>query len=95
MRITKLEEEFHKKETELADFEQCINGSNKWMQTFLHFLGAEELTREMAVELLEIVEVFGDKRIHIRFRSEYEYLMKQLEAEDQGQGGAHERAVCG
>ena len=97
LRITKLEEEFHKKETELADFEQCINGSNKWMQTFLHFQGAEELTSEMAVELLEKVEVFGDKRIHIRFRfrSEYEYLMKQLEAEDKGQGGAHERAVCG
>ena len=68
LRIKKLEEEFHKKETELADFEQCINGSNKWMQTFLHFQGAEELTSEMAVELLEKVEVFGDKRIHIRFR---------------------------
>lgn len=97
LRITELEEEFHKKETELEDFEQCINGSNKWMQTFLHFQGAEELTREMAVELLEKVEVFGDKRIHIRFRfrNEYEYLMKQLEAEDKGQGGAHERAVCG
>lgn len=97
LRITELEEELHKKETELADFEQCINGSNKWMQTFLHFQGEEELTREMAVELLEKVEVFGDKRIHIRFRfrNEYEYLMRQLEAEDKGQGGAHERAVCG
>ena len=97
LRITKLEEELHKKETELEDFEQCINGSNKWMQTFLHFQGEEELTREMAVELLEKVEVFGDKRIHIRFRfrNEYEYLMRQLEAEDKGQGGAHERAVCG
>ena len=40
----------------------------------------------MAVELLEKVEVFGDKRIHIRFkfRNEYEYLVKQLEAEDKG-----------
>lgn len=97
LRIRKLEEELHKKETELEDFEQFINGSNKWMQTFLHFQGAEELTREMAVELLEKVEVFGDKRIHIRFRfrNEYEYLMRQLEAEDKGQGGAHERAVCG
>lgn len=97
LRITELEEELYKKETELEDFEQCINGSNKWMQTFLHFQGAEELTREMAVELLEKVEVFGDKRIHIRFRfrNEYEYLMRQLEAEDKGRGGAHERAVCG
>lgn len=42
------------------------------------------MTRKMAVELLEKVEVFRDKRIHIkfRFRNEYEYLMRQLETED-------------
>lgn len=34
----------------------------------------------MAVSLLEKVEVYEDKRIHIRFRfrNEYEYLMSQL-----------------
>lgn len=84
LRIAELEEELNKKEKELADFEQCMNGSNRWMKTFLHFQGAEELTRDMAVELLEKVEMFGDKRVHIkfRFRNEYDYLMSQIETED-------------
>lgn len=84
LRITELEKELYKKEAELGAYEQNINGSNKWVETFLHFQGAEELTRKMAVELLEKVEVFRDKRIHIkfRFRNEYEYLMRQLETED-------------
>ena len=80
LRIAELEEEVNKKEKELEDFEQCMNGSNRWMKAFLHFQGAEELTRDMAVELLEKVEMFGDKRVHIkfRFRNEYDYLMSQL-----------------
>ena len=61
-----------------------MNGSNRWMKAFLHFQGAEELTRDMAVELLEKVEMFGDKRVHIkfRFRNEYDYLMLQLGSAD-------------
>ncbi|MCM1128229.1 MAG: recombinase family protein [Lachnospiraceae bacterium] len=81
IQIAELEEQLGEKEKELADFEQCIKGENKWLQAFLHFRGADELTREMAVELLEKVEMFGDKRVHIkfRFRNEYEYLMSQIE----------------
>ena len=95
--ILDLEEELNKREKELEDFEQCMNGSNRWMETFLHFQGEEALTRKMAAELLEKVEVFGDKRIHIifKFRNEYDYLLAQLEAEDKGRGNIHERAVCG
>ena len=39
------------------------------------------LTREAALALLDKVEVFGDKRVHIsfRFRNEYEYLKKTME----------------
>lgn len=82
MQIAELEERLNEKEKELEEFEQCIKGENKWMQAFLHFREAEGLTREMAVELLEKVEMFGDKRVHIkfRFRNEYEYLMSQMEA---------------
>lgn len=81
MQIAELEEKLNEKEKELEDFEQCIKGENKWMQAFLHFREAEGLTREMAVALLEKVEMFGDKRVHIkfRFRNEYEYLMSQME----------------
>lgn len=96
LRIAELEEELNKKEKELADFEQCMNGSNRWMKTFLHFQGAEELTRDMAVELLEKVEMFGDKRVHIkfRFRNEYDYLMSQIETEDKKGSDECGRAVC-
>ncbi len=90
LRITELQERLHKKEEKLEDFEQRINGFNKWMEDFQHFQGEKELTREIGVELLEKVEVFGDKRIHIifRFRNGYDHLLRQLEAEDKGRGGA-------
>lgn len=96
LRIAELEEELNKKEKELADFEQCINGSNRWMKAFLHFQRAEELTRDMAVELLEKVEMFGDKRVHIkfRFRNEYDYLMSQIETEDKKGSDECGREVC-
>lgn len=96
-RILDLEEELHKREQDLEDFEQCMSGANRWLESFLRFQGEETLTRKMAVELLEKVEVFGDKRIHIifKFRNEYDYLMMQLEAEGNGRGNIHERAVCG
>lgn len=96
LRIAELEEELNKKEKELADFEQYMNGSNRWMKAFLHFQGAEELTRDMAVELLEKVEMFGDKRVHIkfRFRNEYDYLMSQIETEEKKGSDECGRAVC-
>lgn len=96
LRIAELEEELNKKEKELADFEQCMNGSNRWMKAFLHFQGAEELTRDMAVELLEKVEMFGDKRVHIRFRfrNEYDYLMSQIETEEKKGSDECGREVC-
>lgn len=39
LRITELEKELYKKEAELGAYEQNINGSNKWVETFLHFQG--------------------------------------------------------
>lgn len=96
LRIAELEEELNNKEKELADFEQCMNGSNRWMKAFLRFQGAEELTRDMAVELLEKVEMFGDKRVHIkfRFRNEYDYLMSQIETEEKKGSDECGREVC-
>lgn len=79
-KISELETELDNKQTELNDFEQCMGGENQWLKAFLNFRDAKELTRDMAVSLLERVEVYQDKRIHIqfRFRNEYEYLMSQL-----------------
>lgn len=80
VKITQMESELKAKEGDLAEFEKCVNGSNRWMQSFLSFRDAKELTREMALALLEKVEIYEDKRIHIkfRFRNEYEYLASHV-----------------
>ncbi len=87
-KISELEIELSNKQMELDDFEQCMDGENRWLKAFVKFRDAKELTREMAVCLLEKVEVYEDKRIHIKFRfqPEYEYLMTGLEegSEDRG-----------
>ena len=79
-KISKLEMELNEKERELKEFEKYMGGENRWLKAFLGFRDAKELTREMAVNLLEKVAIFEDKRIHIRFRfrNEYEYLMSRL-----------------
>ncbi len=79
-KIASLETELNEKEAERKEFEACMEGGNRWLRAFLNFRNAKELTREMAVELLEKVEVFEDKRVHIkfRFRNEYEYLTSYL-----------------
>lgn len=79
-KVSKLEMELNEKERELKEFEKYMGGENRWLKAFLGFRDAKKLTREMAVNLLEKVEIFEDKRIHIRFRfrNEYEYLMSRL-----------------
>lgn len=79
--IEALDEKMEGMEAEKKEFEAVINTENKWLQAFLRFRDEKELTREMAVELLEKVEIYKDKRIHItfRFRNEYEYLISQIE----------------
>ncbi len=79
-KISELETELSGKQNERDHFKQCMSGENRWLKVFLNFRDAKELTRDMAVSLLEKVEVYEDKRIHIRFRfrNEYEYLMSRL-----------------
>lgn len=79
--IEALDEKMEGMEAEKKEFEEVINTENKWLQAFLRFRDEKELTREMATELLEKVEIYEDKRIHItfRFRNEYEYLISQIE----------------
>ena len=79
-KISELETGLSSKQNELDHFKQCMSGENRWLKAFLNFRDAKELTRDMAVSLLEKVEIYEDKRIHIRFRfrNEYEYFMNQL-----------------
>ncbi|MDE7310926.1 MAG: recombinase family protein [Eubacterium sp.] len=79
-KISELETELNDKQDELNNFKQYMGEENRWLKAFLKFRDAKELTKDMAVHLLEKVEVYENKRIHIRFRfrNEYEYLMNQL-----------------
>ena len=90
-KISELETELDNKQTELDNLKQCMSGENRWLKAFLNFRDAKELTRDMAVSLLEKVEVYEDKRIHIRFRfrSEYEYLTSLLQSSSEVMGKEH------
>ena len=84
--LFQLQQKLERAEKEHMELEKTANAENRWLQSFLKFRDVRELTREMAVELLEKVEIFRDKRIHItfRFRNEYEHLMSQIGGEKCG-----------
>lgn len=86
--IDALTEKLRKQQKEVETFEQCMSGENKWLKAFLSFRNAKELTKDMAQALLERVEVYEDRRIHIiyRFRNEYEYLISQLKNTEEEYG---------
>lgn len=86
--IEVLTEKLKKQQKEVETFERCMSGENKWLKVFLSFCNAKELTRDMAQALLERVEVYEDRRIHIiyRFRNEYEYLISQLKDTEEEYG---------
>lgn len=86
--IEVLTEKLKKQQKEVENFERCMSGENKWLKVFLSFRNAKELTRDMAQALLERVEVYEDRRIHIiyRFRNEYEYLISQLKDTEEEYG---------
>ncbi|MEY8392379.1 recombinase family protein [Lachnospiraceae bacterium 45-W7] len=88
-KISELETEWNHKQAELNHFEQCMSSENHWLKAFLKFRDAEELTREMAVSLLEKVEIYEDKRIHIkfRFRNEYESFISMMQSDSEVMGG--------
>lgn len=96
LQIRDLEKEEKIFERDLDDFEQLLNRKNRWMEAFLSFRNTELFTREMAAELLEKVELYENKRVHIkfRFRDEYEYLISQLKEMDQGREN-YDGIICG
>lgn len=75
-----MQSEYEIKEKELDEYEAHMGLENKWMKAFLEFRNTDTLTRKMAVTLLERVELYEDRRIHIvfKFRNEYEYLKSNL-----------------
>ena len=75
-RIKQLQKEYEEKDKELKEYKTYISSENRWVQAFLGFRDANILTREMAETLLEKVELYDDRRIHIILSSGLERKVK-------------------
>ena len=60
-----------------------VNTHNNFVSTFKKYKNFTALTREMAVELINKIKVFEDKRIEVElnFQDEFELAVKYLESE--------------
>ena len=61
--------------------EESSSIKTNWIQQFIRFKGASELTREIVVTLIDRVYVYEDKRVRIdfNFKNEYEVISKLVE----------------
>mgnify|MGYP003520448987 CR=1 FL=1 len=60
-----------------------VNTDRKWISQFLQYQGITELTREMAVAVIDRIYIFEDKRIKLDFRyrdefEDYKEALKQI-----------------
>ena len=59
-----------------AEIENLVNGTTgeqEWIEHFKEYRNIRELTRKLAVALIERIDVYEGKRIHILFRFQMEY----------------------
>lgn len=68
LQVKSLKKEIEEQQQAIEALERSIHLEDRWLNAFLAFRDAKELTRDMAVELLEKVQVYGDERVHIRFK---------------------------
>lgn len=60
-------------EREKAHSKETLSTENKWITAFRRFENEKQLTREMCIELIESVEVYGSRNISINYRYQDEY----------------------
>ncbi len=59
--------------TEIENLVNGNTGEQEWIEHFKEYRNIRELTRKLAVALIERIEVYEGKRIHILFRFQVEY----------------------
>ena len=59
--------------TEIENLVNGNTGEQEWIEHFKEYRNIRELTRKLAVALIERIEVYEGKRIHILFRFQMEY----------------------
>ena len=76
-----IEDALLKLKTQRKTEEESSSIKTNWIQQFIRFKGASELTREIVVTLIDRVYVYEDKRVRIdfNFKNEYEVISKLVE----------------
>lgn len=80
------------------EMEKLMNNATQqqdWMQDFIQHRNLDQLTRVVAVELIEQVQVFEGKKIQVIFRhtQDFERLVKQLDELSSSRGQADKEAI--
>ena len=68
-----------------AEIENLVNGNTgeqEWIEHFKEYRNIRELTRKLAVALIERIDVYEGKKIHILFRFQMEYDSARMLAEN-------------
>ena len=73
MKIADAKAASEKLKEELEGLLQNRTGTSLWIERFKKYQNITELTRHIAVTLIERILVFEDSRIEIRFRYQYDY----------------------
>jgi DNA invertase Pin-like site-specific DNA recombinase len=83
--ILTMQERLNTLQSEMDAFTETLSPNNKWITKFQKYTKAKEVTREMILELITCVKVFGSKSIEITFKhqDEYEKLSAYLKARNE------------
>ena len=71
-----------------AEIENLVNGNTgeqQWISHFKEYRNIDGLTRKLTIALIERIEVYEKKRIHICFKFQMEYNNAKLLAQEVGQ----------
>ena len=72
-KISEAEKTVQALKTEIENLVNGNTGEQEWIEHFKEYRNIRELTRKLAVALIERIEVYEGKRIHILFRFQVEY----------------------
>lgn len=96
MKIADAKAASEKLKEELEGLLQNRAGTSLWIERFKKYQNITELTRHIAVTLIERILVFEDSRIEIRFRYQYDYeraleLIRNTQRLYTGEKKSHEK----
>jgi hypothetical protein len=79
----KLQKNLKKSKSEKKKYTQSSTSQNKFLTAFMRFSNSKEISREMATELIERIEISDKNKVHItfKFRDEFEEIQRFTEGE--------------